>query len=70
MLRNVRHTKNKEETRGHQLQRRVSAYVLKHGSPSTTNSYSLKNRIRELEEEVEKLRSTVKFFQETFLLDD
>lgn len=70
MLSKMKYSRNNENAGGTQLKRQISGYVLKDSATFRLENRSMKSRIRELEEEVDKLRITVKFFQETFLLDD
>ncbi len=70
MLRKLKTTRGNDHTREMQLQQRVFEDGCKSGLTFSLDRHSMKRRIRELEEEVENLRSTVKFLQDTYLLDD
>ena len=69
MLKRLNYAKNTESERGVRSQGEVPRTTLK---PNGTfrKTHEMKCRIRALETEVEKLRSTVKFYQEIYLQDD
>jgi len=71
MLKKLKHLRSNETSRGTQLQRRVSGYITRKSATfRQDNNQLMKNRIIELEAEVEKLCSTVKFYQDMFLQED
>jgi hypothetical protein len=68
-LKRLKNAKNTVTERGAQFKGDVSGTVLKPNA-NFRKTYAMKTRIRALEAEVEKLRSTVKFYQEMYLQDD
>lgn len=63
-------TENEEKSRFPRPQRRWADYGQRFAETSVSKNHPLKNRIRELEEENAKLRSTIQFFQDLHLRDD
>lgn len=69
MLKRLKYAKSTVAERGAQFKGEVSGTVPKLNA-NFRKTYAVKSRIRELEIEIEKLRSTVKFYQEMYLQDD
>ncbi len=69
MLPQLTHSRQDENTRGAQRERRISVNFSKQNTINLKTS-SMQKQIRDLEKEVEKLRTTVKFYQDMYLLNE
>jgi hypothetical protein len=69
MLPQLKNERRDENARGTHRERRTSIYLSKQSTINLKNS-AMKKRINDLEEEVENLRTTVKFYQDIYLLNE
>lgn len=70
MLNKLKIVRNDDKPRFSRQQRRLTGYSKKRTEKTVSMNHPLQNRIAELEEEIERLHSRVKFFQDIYLLDD
>lgn len=70
MLNKLKSVSIDERPRFSRQQRRLTGYGKKHVEKQVLMNHPLQNRIAELEEEIARLRWTVKFFQDMNLLND